>query len=82
MEEYLATSEIVYPSPEVQAMGRPYGHLPEETSRLMESLYQQATKTSDQSEGGGSSIVSWIVIGVLVVGAIAVPFIGKRRKKH
>ena len=44
MEEYLAQSEIVYPSTEVLEKGTAYAYLSEEISRYVESLYQQATK--------------------------------------
>ena len=44
MEEYLAESEVVYPSEEVLSKGSAYAFLSEEISRYVESLYQQATK--------------------------------------
>ncbi len=44
MEEYLASSEIVYPSQEVLAGGTAYAYLSEEISRYVENLYQEATK--------------------------------------
>ena len=44
MEDYLAESEIVYPSEEVLSKGTSYAYLSEEISRYVESLYQQATK--------------------------------------
>jgi spermidine/putrescine transport system substrate-binding protein len=44
MEEYLAESEVVYPSEEVLSKGTSYAYLSEEISRYVESLYQQATK--------------------------------------
>ena len=44
MEDYLAESQIVYPSAEVLANGTSYAYLSEEISRFVESLYQQATK--------------------------------------
>ena len=44
MEDYLAQSEIVYPSEEVLSKGTSYAYLSEEISRYVESLYQQATK--------------------------------------
>ena len=44
MEDYLAESEIVYPSEEVLSKGTSYAYLSEEISRFVESLYQQATK--------------------------------------
>ena len=44
MEEYLAESEVVYPSEEVLTKGTSYAFLSEEISRYVESLYQKATK--------------------------------------
>ena len=44
MEDYLATSEIVYPSEEVLAKGTAYAYLSEEITRYVEGLYQEATK--------------------------------------
>ena len=44
MEEYLAESEIVYPSEEVLKKGTAYAYLSEKISRYVENLYQKATK--------------------------------------
>ena len=44
MEDYLAESEIVYPSEEVLAKGTAYAYLSEEITRYVEGLYQSATK--------------------------------------
>ena len=44
MEDYLAESEVVYPSEEVLSKGSAYAFLSEEISRYVESLYQQSTK--------------------------------------
>ena len=44
MEDYLAESEIVYPSDEVLANGTAYAYLSEEITRYVEGLYQSATK--------------------------------------
>ncbi len=41
MDESLATSEVVYPSPEIQENGSSYSFLPEEISRYVESLFMQ-----------------------------------------
>lgn len=41
MDEYLAESEVVYPSAEVQANGSSYSHLPGEISRYVENLFMQ-----------------------------------------
>ena len=44
MEDYLAESEIVYPSEEILKRGTAYAYLSEEISRYVENLYQKATK--------------------------------------
>ena len=41
MDEYLAESEVVYPSEEVQQNGSSYSFLPEEISRYVESLFMK-----------------------------------------
>ena len=41
MDEYLAESEVVYPSQAVQANGSSYSYLPGEISRYVESLFMQ-----------------------------------------
>jgi len=41
MEEYIATSDVVYPSEEILAQGTSYKFLPEEITRYVESLFMQ-----------------------------------------
>lgn len=41
MEEYLATSEVVYPSEEVLSHGTRYEYLPEEITQLVDRLFMQ-----------------------------------------
>ena len=41
MDEYLAESDVVYPSEEVQRNGSSYSFLPEEISRYVESLFMK-----------------------------------------
>jgi spermidine/putrescine-binding protein len=79
MEDYLAESEIVYPSEELQAKGSAYRYLSEETSRLMESLYQKATKTSEEDSSG--SAITYVIVGLMVVGAV-VALWPQKKKKH
>ena len=83
MEEYLAESEIVYPSEEVLEKGTAYAYLSEETSRFVESLYQQATKTSESTDSPDTpDAVPYIIIGVVFVGVATVLMLtGKKRKK-
>ncbi len=80
MEDYLAESEIVYPSEEVLAKGTSYAYLSEETSRFVEGLYQQATKTSEGTDSGHDPVAVWVITAVLAVGAVALLAVGKRKK--
>ncbi len=41
MEEYLAESDIIYPSQEILQRGQSYGFLPEEITRYVENLFLQ-----------------------------------------
>jgi spermidine/putrescine-binding protein len=80
MEEYLAESDIIYPSQEVLAKGSAYKYLSEETSRFVEGLYQNATKTVDTS----GSDNGWIVPAVLIVvmaGTLVLLFVTRKRRK-
>ena len=83
MEDYLAESEIVYPDSEVLEKGTAYAYLSEETSRFVEGLYQQATKTAENAESADvPDAVPYIIIGVVFVGIAAVLMLtGKKRKK-
>ena len=83
MEDYLADSEIVYPDPAVQEKGSAYAYLSEETSRFVESLYQQATKTAENADPADvPDAVPYIIIGVVFVGIAGVLMLtGKKRKK-
>ena len=80
MEDYLAESEIVYPSEELQAKGSAYRYLSEEASRLMESLYQKATKTAEEDSSG--SVITYVIVGLMVFGAVVALWPQKKKKKH
>ena len=84
MEEYLATSEVVYPSKEVQAKGTSFNFLPEEVSREMDQLFMEVRST-DTAEGGGSEdILFLVVLGALALAAVAFSinsFLRKVKKK-
>ena len=41
MDESLATSDVVYPSQEIQSHGSSYSYLPEDISRFLESLFME-----------------------------------------
>ena len=83
MEEYLAESEVVYPSTEVLERGTSYAFLSEEISRHVESLYQAATKTAGNSEGepsaGGGLLVAVLA---LAVGGGALLMTRKRKRSY
>ena len=83
MEEYLAESEIVYPDAEVLEKGTAYAYLSEETSRFVESLYQQATKTAESTDSPDTpGAAPYIIIGVVFVGIASLLMLtGKKRKK-
>ena len=82
MEDYLAESEIVYPSEELLAKGTAYKYLGEETARLTESLYQKATKTTDGGSEDTPGALPYVVIGVVFGGITSLMLLtGKKRKK-
>ena len=83
MEEYLAESEIVYPSQEILENGTAYAYLSEETTRYVEGLYQAATKTADgRTSAAEPSATPYIITGVVVLGAVIALFVIRRRKKQ
>ena len=83
MEEYLAESEVVYPSAEVLERGTSYAFLSEEISRYVEGLYQAATKTAGNSEGepsaGGGLLIAVLA---LAVGGGALLMTRKRKRSY
>ncbi len=83
MEEYLAESDIIYPDASVQAKGSAYEYISEDISRYVETLYQQATKTSDQSDSQGLiKALPYIAVGVVFVSVAGIlVFRTKKRKK-
>ncbi len=80
MEDYLAESEIVYPSTEVLHNGTSYAYLSEDISRYVEGLYQQATKTSEGTESGSNPTIVWVITALLAAGAVALLTVGKKKK--
>ena len=83
MEDYLAESEIIYPSQEVLDSGTAYGYVPEDITRYVESLYQQSTKTgTDDDHGNSQSSAPIIIVGVIVCGTAATLFLTRKKKKR
>ena len=78
MEDYLAESEIVYPSEEILANGTAYKYLTKETTRYVEGLYQSATKTADAE---GPNWIPYAIGGAVLLGlAVTLPVIRRRKK--
>ena len=83
MEDYLAESEIVYPSEEVLEKGTAYGYVPEDITRFVEGLYQQATKTgTDTDPGSSGNAVSYVMVGAIVCIAATGLLLLRKKKKH
>ena len=82
MEDYLAESEIVYPSEEVLAKGTSYAYLSEEVSRYVESLYQQATKTADNMQADETPSAVPYVLAVAVVACGAAWLFWRKKRKN
>ena len=80
MEDYLAESEIIYPSAEVLAKGSAYKYLSEETSRYVEGLYQNATKTVDTSQNSNGWVVPAVLI-VVMAGTLVLLIVTRKRRK-
>ena len=80
MEDYLAESDIIYPSKEVLAKGTAYRYLSEETSRFVEGLYQNATKTVDASGPNNGWIVPAVLI-VVMAGTMVLLIVTRKRRK-
>ncbi len=82
MEDYLKESEVVYPDQEVLSRGSSYAFLSEETSRYVETLYQQATKTAeDPSREHGPSTAAYVIGAVVIAAVVAVPLCLRKRKE-
>ena len=81
MEDYLKESEVVYPAEEVLAKGSAYAFLSEETSRYVETLYQQATKTADETDQDKPSAVPYVIGAVVIATVVAVPLCLRKRKE-
>ncbi len=71
MEEYLATSEVVYPDADVLAKGTAFNFLPEEVSRSMDQMYMEVRNTDAGAESPAADTLLLVVLGTLAVGAAA-----------
>ena len=80
MDEYLAESEVIYPSEETLARGTSYGFLPEDTTRYVENLFLgiRAGKAVDEEDG---SIVPVIITLSALAAAGIFLCLPKKKKK-
>ncbi len=84
MEAYLAESEVVYPSKEIQAKGTAFNFLPEEVSREMDQLFMEVRSTDAGGTSRTEDIIFLVVLGALGVAAVVFAitgFLKKVRKK-
>ena len=81
MEDYLAESQIVYPSSQILEKGTSYAYLSEDISRYVEGLYQHATKTADQSQTDNPNSLWPIVAVIALVGVAGVVWFLRKKKK-
>ncbi|MGM9602958.1 MAG: extracellular solute-binding protein [Faecousia sp.] len=84
MEDYLAESEVVYPSKEIQEKGTAFDFLPEEVSREMDQLFMEVRSTDTGTESRTEDIIFLIVLGALGIAGIAFAvnsFVRKIKKK-
>ncbi len=71
MEEYLATSEVVYPSAQVLANGTSFNFLPEQVSRNMDQLFMEVRNTDTGTENAGAQGTAFLVVlGVVALAAL------------
>ena len=63
--------------------GTAYGYVPEDITRFVEGLYQQATKTgSDDPDNSSQSILPIVIVGAIVCGTAAALFLTRKKKKR
>ncbi|MBR6678304.1 MAG: extracellular solute-binding protein [Oscillospiraceae bacterium] len=67
MEEYLAESEVIYPSDEVLAVGTNYQFLPTETSRYVESLFMGVRGSVSEESDSFGLILTLVIVAVMVL---------------
>ncbi len=84
MEDYLAESEVIYPSEEILSRGTSYGYLPQDTTRYVENLFLgiRVGKSIDEEEDvAGGSLVPTIITLAALAAAGAFLCLPKRKKK-
>ena len=81
MDEYLAESEVIYPSEETLSRGTSYGFLPEDTTRYVENLFLgiRAGKAVDE-EDAGSVVPVIITLSALAAAGIFLCLPKKKKK--
>ena len=67
MEEYLAESEVIYPSEDVLAVGTNYQFLPTETSRYVESLFMSVRGSVSEESDSFGLLLTLGIVAVIVV---------------
>ncbi len=85
MEEYLAESEVIYPSSEVLAVGTNYQFLPGEVSRQVESLFMGVRGSVGEGSDSFGKILTLVLVAVVVIPPVV--RLGRRlhrqaKKKH
>ena len=67
MEEYLAESEVIYPDPEVLAVGTNYQFLPNEVSRHVESLFMGVRGSVSEGSDNFGLVVILVIVAIMVL---------------
>ena len=67
MEDYLAESEVIYPDPEVLAVGTNYQFLPSEISRHVESLFMGVRGSVSEGSDNFGMILILVIVAVMVL---------------
>ncbi|MBO5953558.1 MAG: extracellular solute-binding protein [Oscillospiraceae bacterium] len=80
MEEYLAESEVIYPSSEILAAGTNYQFLPGETSRYVENLFMGVRGSVSEGSDNFGLILTLVIVAVVVVPPVL--RVGKKLRKR
>ena len=81
MEEYLAESEVIYPSSEVLAVGTNYQFLPSEISRHVEKLFMGVRGSVSEGEDNFGLVLIVVIVAVLVLPPVFRLFRRDRKKR-